>query len=60
MVELACAHPAKFGDIVRAATGLDPELPGPLAGLADLPERLVEVPSSLDAVRAHVESIVGR
>lgn len=33
MVCLATAHPAKFGDAVKAATGHQPELPDSLAGL---------------------------
>lgn len=40
MVTLATAHPAKFPGPVKAASGIDPQLPAWLANLFDLPERL--------------------
>jgi threonine synthase len=40
MVTVSTAHPAKFPDAVRAATGVEPELPADLADLATRPERI--------------------
>jgi threonine synthase len=39
VVCLATAHPAKFGDAVKQATGKAPELPPALAGLENLESR---------------------
>ncbi len=41
MVTMATAHPAKFPDAVKKATGLYPELPQFLYDLHDQPERMV-------------------
>ncbi len=52
-VVLATAHPAKFPDAVRAATGADPG--HALAdALLSLPERYVRAPNDLGAVAAHL------
>jgi len=52
---LATAHPAKFGDAVKLATGSDPQLPAPLKGLHDLPSRCEIMAADLDAIRAFVD-----
>ncbi len=39
MITLATAHPAKFPDAVRSASGIDPELPGWLSDLHERTER---------------------
>ena len=52
MVTLATAHPAKFPDAVEAATGTRPALPPHLARLHDLPERAIELPNDLDALKS--------
>jgi len=58
MIIAATAHPAKFPDAVRAATGAAPALPPHLADLFQRPERFTIVPNQLSAVqdfvRAHV------
>jgi threonine synthase len=54
LVALACAHPAKFGDTVRAATGVEPPLPQQLADLAERAERYGRVPADLAAVQAEM------
>ena len=51
IVTLATAHPAKFPDAVRRATGRTPELPAHLADLLSRPERTFTVANDLDAVR---------
>jgi threonine synthase len=43
LVVLATAHPAKFADVVRRATGAAPALPPRLARLAGREERIVEL-----------------
>ena len=50
MVSVATAHPAKFGDAVRRATGVTPELPDDLADLAERPERSRTIAADLDSV----------
>jgi threonine synthase len=45
MVILATAHPAKFPDAVRAATGELPALPDWLADLMDRPEKFSRLPN---------------
>jgi threonine synthase len=55
LVALATAHPSKFPDAVREATGLVPTHPT-LDRLAGLPTRCQTLPASLDVVRAYVES----
>lgn len=54
VVTLATAHPAKFPDAVRQATGVHPELPDELADLFDRPERITSVANDLAAVEALV------
>jgi threonine synthase len=58
MIIAATAHPAKFPDAVRAATGATPALPPHLADLFERPERFTVAPNNLlavqDFVRAHM------
>ena len=50
LVTIAPAHPAKFGDVIRAAVGFDPSLPPELAGLMDRGERVVQIPNDYGAL----------
>ena len=50
IVTLACAHPAKFPDTVRRATGLTPVLPPAIAMLLQKPERTTLLPPRVEAV----------
>ena len=54
IVTLATAHPAKFPDAVRRATGQTQKLPEHLADLMSRPEKIVSLPNSLKAVQAFV------
>ena len=54
LVVLGTAHPAKFPDAVRAATGQHPALPDHLADLHDRAERFTVLPSD----RAGVERFI--
>ncbi len=49
---LATAHPAKFPDAVRAATGATPDEPDGLARLRDAPRRVERLAPTLAALRA--------
>ncbi len=55
-VALACAHAAKFPEVVEAVTGIHPPLPAGLADLMSRPERINPLPNDLDAVRAFVSA----
>lgn len=55
MVTLATAHPAKFPDAVKSASGIDPTLPPWLAGMMQREERY----ETLDPDLAKVEAYVG-
>ena len=54
MITLATAHPAKFPDAVRRATGQMPVMPEHLADLMSRPERSVSLANDLQAVQAFV------
>jgi threonine synthase len=56
VVVAATAHPAKFPDAVKRATGITPPLPARLADLYDRPERLTRLPAELDPVEAFVRA----
>ena len=58
MVAMATAHPAKFPDAIRAATGITPALPEHLADLYQRPERYRVVANRLDAVEDAVRGAV--
>jgi threonine synthase len=53
-VALACAHPAKFPEVVERITGHRPQLPPHLADLMERPERINRLPGDIDAVRRFV------
>ncbi len=54
VVALATAHPAKFPDAVRRASGVTPALPARLADLFDRPEIYITLPPDLAAIEAAV------
>ena len=58
MVAMATAHPAKFPDAMRAATGITPALPPALADLFDREERFRVVDNELGNVEDAVRSAV--
>ncbi len=57
IVTLSTAHPAKFPDAVREATGIEPQLPGHLADLFDRVERFDSLPNDLGVVEDYVDSV---
>jgi threonine synthase len=58
LIALATAHPAKFPEAVRAATGVRPQLPARLADLLERPERCSVLPNDLAAVQRHIQELV--
>jgi threonine synthase len=56
MVALGTAHPAKFPDAVRAATGVSAPLPAHLADLFERPERFDVLPNDAKAVEAFISA----
>lgn len=57
---MATAHPAKFGDAVRQATGESPQLPDHLVDLMSRVEHMEHVPNDLAAVEDLVRSVRSR
>jgi threonine synthase len=55
-VVLSTAHPAKFPEDVRQATGADPALPRGVASLADRPERFDRLPAEAETIKAYVRA----
>lgn len=50
LVTIATAHPAKFGEVVRRALGVEPPLPPDLADLSQRPERFEVIPNDYGAL----------
>jgi len=55
MVTLATAHPAKFPDAVKAASGVAAPLPPRMADLYDRPERVTRVANDMTAIQALIK-----
>jgi len=53
-VTLACAHPAKFPSVVKAATGMTPALPAHLSDLMERPEKYQIMDNDFQKLRAHL------
>jgi len=56
VVVLATAHPSKFGDAVKAATGVEADLPAHMADLMDREERMVTIPNELEALKEIIQA----
>ncbi|MBE89639.1 MAG: threonine synthase [Rhodospirillaceae bacterium] len=56
MVSLATAHPAKFPDAVKNATGITPELPVHLSDLLEREERFTLLSNQLDLLQEFIRS----
>ncbi len=54
LVCLATAHPAKFGDVVKEATGLDTELPADLLKLVSSEKKYITIPSDKKQVKEYL------
>ena len=60
LIVLSTAHPAKFPDAVRAATGAEPTLHVRARGLLEKPERIDRLPADATAVKAYIRHFAGR
>ena len=60
MITLATAHPAKFPDAVREASGQEVPLPPRMADLFERDERVTRVPNDLAALEALIRERTGR
>jgi len=54
LICLATAHPAKFGDAVKAAIARQPELPPAFQGIEKLPKKLEVIVAETAAVKTYV------
>lgn len=54
LVHLSTAHPAKFPDAVKRATGIYPELPPRLADLFARKERCQTLPNDFETLKQHI------
>ena len=59
LVMLACAHPAKFPETVKAALGEGPIEPDRIRALAGLSERVDVLPNDLEAVQSFINQKTG-
>ncbi len=59
-VAAATAHPAKFPEAMRLATGSAPPLPPHMADLYDRPERFSAAPAELGHIQAAIRAFVAR
>lgn len=54
-LSMATAHPAKFAEAIRAATGHEPPLPPALADLDKLPHRVQLLPAQAESVKQLIQ-----
>ena len=59
LVVMATAHPAKFPETVKAATGEDVAVPPQARALQGRPERFERLPADLGAVKEVVRDVMG-
>jgi len=60
MICLATAHPAKFGEAVRKAIGMEPPLPPALSGLSEKDSRCVVLEADTSSIKTYMEEHVLR
>lgn len=56
LVCLATAHPAKFGDVVQQAIGLNPELPAAFVGLETREKKVITISADKDKIKKYISS----
>lgn len=56
IINLACAHPAKFPDAVEKAIGKRPPLPERMGDLLERPEYFTPMPNNLQKLQEYVQS----
>ena len=55
MVTLATAHPAKFPDAVKAASGVYPDLPARMGDMMERKEHMSVLPNDITKLEAFIE-----
>lgn len=60
VIALATAHPAKFGEAVKKATGASPEYPASLKGILEKESRCQTVENSYKAIESIIEETLER
>ncbi|HAJ48104.1 MAG TPA: threonine synthase [Alphaproteobacteria bacterium] len=58
VVCLATAHPAKFEAAIHASLGFAPDIPAELSALKTLPERCVDLPADINALKDYLLTVV--
>jgi threonine synthase len=56
-VALACAHPAKFPDVVKRAIGITPALPPHMADLMQRPEKYQVMANDFSVLRKNLMNV---
>ena len=51
-ISLACAHPAKFGDAIKIATGKELNLPKEIENIFDKDEKMTILPNSSNIIKS--------
>ena len=59
LVVLATAHPAKFPETVKAATGVEAAVPPQVLALRQKRERIQRLPADVEAVKSIVREVMG-
>lgn len=54
LISLACAHPAKFGDVIKKAIGKGPKLPKEIENIFDKDEKMTILPNSSDEIKSFI------
>jgi threonine synthase len=53
-ISLACAHPAKFADVINKATGEDPSFPKELDNIFNKEEKMTIMPNNLEEIKSFI------
>ena len=54
LISLACAHPAKFSEVIKKATGSKPDLPEKLRNVFDKEERFTILQNNIEDIKKHI------
>ncbi len=60
MVVLETARPAKFGETIREALGRDAPWPAGFEDLLERPQRVIELPADVDALKRYIVDVTSR
>ena len=60
MITLATAHPAKFPDAVKTATGIHPQLPEHMADLFERKEHVTEIANDLEQIETFIKERISK